>query len=363
MTETVVSGVVVEDAPAEGSSPGHFLVALVDAERLLHYAAEIGVVVDPATRDAVLTARATLAGGWSKPVAAGLLEALTTLSGLLKPVTASSLRAFHNTRPTMRSYILWACLLAGFILPVSVATFVSSAISTALKDDITHANALAVKLRMELGPGPAGGAQGGAAAAPVATPEVISDLQDYASTVRLINRRAIRLSWFVWPWQRRPAEDLGMPDQRRSAFELPVNIPDPVAARDRLTYTYQDVRYYAQMLLTDSFVVYGAITTCILPVLYALLGTCAYLIRDFEDQMSRRTFTPSAANFARFLIAGIGGAVIGLFNNLDVNQQASVPPLAMAFLVGYAVDVFFAFLEGLLRAFTRTPAVGGAAKA
>ena len=39
-----------------------------------------------------------------------------------------------------------------------------------------------------------------------------------------------------------------------------------------------------------------------------------------------------------------------------LDEEASVPPLAIAFLVGYAVDVFFAFLEGLLQAFTKKAA-------
>jgi hypothetical protein len=45
-----------------------------------------------------------------------------------------------------------------------------------------------------------------------------------------------------------------------------------------------------------------------------------------------------------------------LFNNFAITQGASVPPLAIAFLVGYGVDVFFAFLEGLLQTFTRNSA-------
>ena len=77
-----------------------------------------------------------------------------------------------------------------------------------------------------------------------------------------------------------------------------------------------------------------------------------YLLRSFEEQMRTRTFIPSVANSARFLIAAIGGAVVGLFNNFTVTQTASLPPLAIAFLVGYAVDVFFSFLEGVLQAFT-----------
>ena len=186
------------------------------------------------------------------------------------------------------------------------------------------------------------------------TYDVISDLQEYASTVRLINARARKLNWFVLHVEHLPQEDEGVWAERKDLFELPVGISDTIYARDTITNTYQDVRYFAQAILADITVVYGAITSCILPVLYALLGTCAYLLRTFEDQMSSRTFTPSAANSARFLIAAIGGAVVGLFNNFAVTPDASIPPLAIAFLVGYAVDVFFAFLEGLLKAFTKT---------
>lgn len=121
-----------------------------------------------------------------------------------------------------------------------------------------------------------------------------------------------------------------------------------------ITGTYQDVRSFAQDILDRVSVYYGAITTCLLPVLYALLGTCAYLLRSFEEEVRTLTFTPSSrANWARFLIAGIGGAVVGLFSNFTITQGASISPLAIAFLVGYAVDVFFSFLEGLLQAFTK----------
>ena len=111
------------------------------------------------------------------------------------------------------------------------------------------------------------------------------------------------------------------------------------------------MRYFAQSALDDVSFFYGAATSCVLPVLYGLLGTCAYLLRTFEQHIANRTFTPSVADSARFLIAGIGGAVVGLFNNFTITEGASIPPLAIAFLVGYAVDVFFSFLESLLRVF------------
>jgi hypothetical protein len=341
-------------------TPAYFNDALCDAERLLKYAAEIGIDVTPETRGAILRARTASPDGWTGDIAADLLAALTSLAARLKPVTAESLKAYHNdTRPTVHNYLVWAIILACVIIPVSVATFVTSAVSTALRDDITRANALAVKLRAELGPGsPLPPGEVFEFPKGVSAADVISDLQEYASLVRVINARARKLNHFVLPRQRLPLEDNPdlTPQQRKDYFELPVGIPDPIAARDIITNTYQDVRYFAQTILTDVAVFYGAISACILPVLYALLGTCAYLLRTFEDQMSNRTFTPSAANSARFLIAGIGGAVVGLFNNITITDQASLPPLAIAFLVGYAVDVFFAFLEGLLRAFTKTPA-------
>src|SRR4051812_4038814 len=84
------------------SSPAYFDDALRDAERLLKYAAEIGVDVDPSTRDAILTARAARSEGWNQDIAANLLAALTWLAARLKPVTADSLQAYHNdTRVTV----------------------------------------------------------------------------------------------------------------------------------------------------------------------------------------------------------------------------------------------------------------------
>jgi hypothetical protein len=61
-----------------------------------------------------------------------------------------------------------------------------------------------------------------------------------------------------------------------------------------------------------------------------------------------------ATDSARFLTAAIGGAVVGLFSNFTLGQGNKVSPLAIAFLVGYAVDVFYAFLETLIQSFSKT---------
>jgi hypothetical protein len=129
---------------------------------------------------------------------------------------------------------------------------------------------------------------------------------------------------------------------------LPLNLQK--AFNERIE-VHQNVRQFAQSVLDDVSFIYGAITACILPVLYALLGTCAYLLRSFDQGWKTKTFIPSVAHTARFVIAGIGGAVVGLFNNFTITEEASIPPLAIAFLVGYSVEVFFSFLDSMLQAF------------
>ena len=346
------------NAPDPITSPSHFRDSLVDAERLLKYAAETGVEVEVTTRAAILLARSTPSSAWTDAIIENLLDALTKLSALLKPVTAASLTAWSNdTSATVLYYLRVAIILACVIVPASIASFATSALSNSLRADISSANDLAVKLRAQLGAVPPPiqpGATAPALPPGVSEADVISELQEYASTIRLIDSRARELNWLVLPRVTPPFEDQRGTAKNRAAFELDPVLANFYEARDTATATYQAVRYFAQSLLNNVSIFYGAINTCILPVLYALLGTCAYLLRNFESQMSSHTFIPSPANSARFLIAAIGGAVVGLFNNFTITPEASVPPLALAFLVGYAVDVFFAFLEGLLKAFTKT---------
>ena len=342
--------------------PAYFGEALDDAERLLKYAAETGIDVADDIRDHILQARAASIAGWDEATASNLLTALAKLAALLKPVTAGSLKACSDdTRPTVRNYWIVALCLAIIIVPFSVASFVASAISSTIRADITTANDLAVKLRSQLGP-PPGVKQ--TASADDAT--IITELQQFAATIRAIDARARQMNVLMLGAERDPFSQIRKsPEQVHNKFQLPQGLPNFAVAADDRTQVYQDVRYFAQSLIDDVSFFYGAITVCLLPVLYALLGTCAYLLRSFERQMTTRTFVPSIANSARFLVAAIGGAVVGLFNNFTVGQGASIPPLAIAFLVGYAVDVFFAFLEGMLQSFTKNnstspaPAAGG----
>src|SRR5262249_18471077 len=112
---------------------------LQDAERLLLYAADAGIVIRPNIRDAVLKAKITSAGKWSEQTAANLLSALTTLAAQLKPVTADSLKACveGSSGKKLLWYYRWITIgLALCIIPFSVLAFITSTMSEAIRKDI-----------------------------------------------------------------------------------------------------------------------------------------------------------------------------------------------------------------------------------
>jgi hypothetical protein len=226
-----------------------------------------------------------------------------------------------------------------------LASFITSGISEAIRKDIETANGLAVKLGDEVR---SIRAQDETAKNALPRTAAVRDLQEFAATMRAIDARGWQLNRFL-------AYSLTGPSwsANRNEFEIPPGIPDfPKAVTDKIEF-YQNVRYFAQTVRETVSIIYGAMGTCILPVVYALLGACAYVLRLLEEQIKLRTYTKDNAHVARFLIAGIAGGVVGMFNNFYVGQSASVSPLAIAFLVGYSVDVFFSFLQGLLETFTR----------
>ncbi len=191
------------NAPDPVTSPAHFKDSLTDAERLLKYAAETGVEVDVSVRAAVLQARSIPYSQWTEVTIENLLDALTKLAALLKPVTAASLTAWSNdTSATVLYYLRVAIILACVIVPASIASFATSALSNSLRADIASANDLAVKLRAQLGAVPPPAQPG--ATTPSLPPgvneaEIIAELQEYASTIRLIDSRARELNWLVLP--------------------------------------------------------------------------------------------------------------------------------------------------------------------
>jgi hypothetical protein len=359
---------------ADPHSPDYFSRVLDDAELLLKYAAEKGKDVNDKIRSNVLEARAAYGTRLNEQTEANLLAALTTLVKQLKP--PKSLLSGYTGRPPIRTYFIVAICLAIVIVPFSVLSFISSAISDSIRKDIVTANELAVKLTTQLGL-PEDQTSSTKIPAGVSRVELVTELQTFAALIRAIHSRGRQLNLFIFdtikdPYSKFPGNGVDHhqgsgarvpgdcveypPSDFRKAFQLPVPLPsDLLPVLSCRILVYQDTRMFGQDVIDDVSILYGAMATCVLPVLYALLGACAFLLRSFAEQMKNGTYVRSHSDSARFLIAAIGGGVVGLFGNFTINQAVSVSPFAIAFLVGYSVDVFFSFLEGLINAFRSKP--------
>jgi hypothetical protein len=235
------------------TSESYLEEALQDAERLLKYAAEVGVDVEPGVRHDIVQARTVSGGVWNDEAATSLLTALTALAAKLKPVTAESLKACRDEpRHTVRNYLGWAICLALVIVPFSIGSFVTSGFSDAIRRDIVSGNGLAVKLLAQLHPSGTATASEGerrGSTEPALPPglsvgDVVSELQEFASLIRSIDYRARRLNAFMFFLEKDPYSDArGNPKLLHNVFQLPPELLSHLedAADDRLT-KYQDVR-------------------------------------------------------------------------------------------------------------------------
>jgi hypothetical protein len=237
--------------------------------------------------------------------------------------------------------------LTPIIILFSLATFITSGISKAIETAIARGNTLAVTL----------GDQLRAVESNKESQIVPRDLQEFVSIIRALDTYAWQLNLYIAYidvdgyltvsdlWSRKPKL---IPE-----FQIePGDAAKPDVAKQKIK-VYQGVRDFADRVKETVTLIYGAMGSCILSVLYALLGACAYILRSIEEHYKRRTLNPTDTHTVRFVTAVIGGAVVGLFPNFSVNQTPTISPLAIAFLVGYAIDVFFSFLDSLLQPFTR----------
>jgi hypothetical protein len=337
---------------------------LKDAEFMVAYAAESGIELEPKIRALVLRARvAETNGQWTVDIAEDLLSSVTILAMKLRPVTVESVKLCPNSVEAdrlIRLYRKIVIILASLIVPFSFVTFVGGELTKTISLDLEPANKLAVIV------GSADEVSVTSAQTPKQRTEAIRTLQEFAANTRLLYAHARQLDVLLAGAITDPyAGEKADANNRRDTLELPPDLTNLSGVATKRISVYQGIRYFAQTVQETVTIIYGAFGTCVLPVLYALLGSSAYLLREFEQQLRTRTLTQTDAHIAHFIVAAISGAVVGLFSNLgsgangsmtpfNFGQGSLVSPLAMAFLVGYAVDVFFSFLEGMIQSFSRS---------
>ncbi len=86
----------------------------------------------------------------------------------------------------------------------------------------------------------------------------------------------------------------------------------------------------------------------ILPLLYGLFGAFIFVLRMLLKDIKELTYTPDSDTRyrLRLTLGSLGGMIIGWFMKPDdLNSLSVLSPMALAFLMGYNVDVFFAIMD------------------
>jgi len=340
--------------------------ALSDADILLGYAASRGQL--PASRpgDAVegivLARQAWQTGEVTAKTAIGFWIDYANLAKLTKPVTAASVRACRTV--SLLSEKIGALILVSFIILFSIFLFMNNQTAADTQELIEQQNAAALKLWDSLQlikpDGSTIGTPHVAQSAAGAPGRVFQDTVEFSRRNQLLLQSAIKLHyWFNYLWANYQVsrvtfnkKDIENKDDSEKVDHLlvspEISTPDEIVKEViNQIKAYQLLRDYALYLSKMDSIIYGGITTYLLPTIYALLGAYLYGFRLYSRLIRQSTYLPSAARSARFYIAAIAGLVVGLFGSL-LPKSLALPQLAIAFLVGYAVEAFFSWLDHLI---------------
>jgi hypothetical protein len=116
-----------------------------------------------------------------------------------------------------------------------------------------------------------------------------------------------------------------------------------------------DDQLAVEVALLNSKSTLAILSQYVLPLLYGLLGSLAYILRTLSTEIQNVTFTRGAEirYSLRWPLGMLGGVTVGLFfDPADFSGLAVITPLGLAFLAGYGVELLFTGLDRIVRAFT-----------
>ncbi|HVN86060.1 MAG TPA: hypothetical protein VMW17_14570 [Candidatus Binatia bacterium] len=322
-----------------------------DAVELLYHATELGRPIPAEIRAPLLAAQAVARTGVTVEPAAEalLLDAYTKLADLMRPVTATTLRASERRfgrRPWWSRLFTRRKLAEGQIISIHFGLIAMLIFALLVGGEWMRAFVA------------------GLADAQRNLDQVETDLRSYGidpssfeanqSTVSDTLPSAVapivpgsRQQALITQWGRLQEKVTADYQSLYDWFSFSRIATD---AQGKPTVRYHYV--FGHLAVQDAVAAVGIVVGgFLLPVLYAALGTCVYLLRTMYTRMVERSFDPTDAG--QFPLRIFLGTLSGLtLQWIVANGSTPVPggltPAILVFLAGYSVELLFAILDRLL---------------
>ena len=282
--------------------------ALSEAQSLMGYAANAGLQLDDGIIQSVVAAReARIGGTWSSKIEADLYSALSKLAARVKPVTSETLADDWEQKAlrAATNYFNWTVILTIIIIPLSIVMFIDTSLSDEVAQLIKENDTAAINIHDEVIKYKASIGGSGISPAAVVSIDLKTNIQQFARVNRQLLGRTEALNSFVFGlavnpydrwWERSAAT-------RRANLELDltkVESTEGIASEaiEKIA-VFQDIRGFAKDAQQRNLVFYGAVTTYALPILYALLGACAFALRNLSAQPGRERICPGPTQTSR----------------------------------------------------------------
>jgi hypothetical protein len=158
--------------------------------------------------------------------------------------------------------------------------------------------------------------------------------------------------------------DLGQQiiNQRKTNLE---DLNSKVASLQRQNQREKTTELSRRARLSAGFVL-DILKSYILPLLYGLLGASAYVLRTMSLEIEEVKYSVNANRgyVLRLALGTLAGLIVGWFIFLLPGQTflASISPFAIAFLVGYNIELIFSVMDNLIKRLSRTGENGGQSK-
>ncbi|WP_448520660.1 hypothetical protein [Rhodoflexus sp.] len=103
----------------------------------------------------------------------------------------------------------------------------------------------------------------------------------------------------------------------------------------------------------------------LLPLLYGMMGACAYVLREISEEVQNMTYSnDDAVNYnLRIQLGALSGLIVGWFltpvggiNGGEIFSVYNLGPFALSFLSGYSIELVFSAMDRFIAAFSNKTA-------